>query len=96
MAVTEETRYEVHKYFEETMGSERAGTLMAMLPPVGWGDVATKQDLRQLREWASERFATKQDLSRVHIDLHKEIRAQTYVLLTAMVAIAGLLTVRLG
>ena len=27
------------------MGKERATTMMSLLPPVGWGDVATKRDL---------------------------------------------------
>ncbi len=27
------------------MGTERADTVMELLPPVGWADVATKQDL---------------------------------------------------
>lgn len=63
MAVTEESRYEVHKYFEETMGRERATTLMELLPPVGWGDVATKQDVLLLKEDIEQlRVATKQDL----------------------------------
>jgi hypothetical protein len=30
------------------MGSERASVMMRMLPPVGWGDVATKRDLDEL------------------------------------------------
>ena len=111
MAVTEESRYEVHKYFEERMGRERATTLMELLPPVGWGDVATKQDvllLRQelkqdvllvkqelkqdignLREWAADRFATKDDLHAVHVSLLREMRVQTMTLLTAMVALMG-------
>lgn len=28
------------------MGSDGADTLMALLPPVGWADVATKRDLQ--------------------------------------------------
>lgn len=31
------------------MGSERASIMMELLPPVGWGDVATKADLGVLR-----------------------------------------------
>jgi hypothetical protein len=30
------------------MGSERASVMMRMLPPVGWGDVATRRDLEEL------------------------------------------------
>ena len=84
MAVTEESRYEVHKHFEETMGRERATTLMELLPPVGWGDVATKQDLLALREWASERMATKSDVHQVHTSLLRELRIYAITLFTLM------------
>lgn len=47
MAVTEQARHDVYTYFQETMGNERAATLMELLPPVGWGDVATKQHVEQ-------------------------------------------------
>jgi hypothetical protein len=39
----------VFNWFEEAMGPERAATLMSLLPPVGWADVATKHDLAVLR-----------------------------------------------
>ena len=32
------------------MGSDSAETLMSLLPPVGWADVATKHDLAALEE----------------------------------------------
>ena len=40
MPVTEHERHQLFSWFEEHMGSERAATLMTLLPPVGWGDVA--------------------------------------------------------
>jgi hypothetical protein len=45
MPVTEHERHQLFRWFEEHMGSERAATLMTLLPPVGWGDVATRRDL---------------------------------------------------
>jgi hypothetical protein len=45
MAVTEYERNQLFAWFEEHMGKERATTMMSLLPPVGWGDVATKRDL---------------------------------------------------
>ena len=59
MAVTEQTRYNVHKHFEETMGQELAATLMEMLPGVGWGDVARKSDIDRLE------VAVKSDIDRL-------------------------------
>ena len=63
MAITDKDRTRLYQYFEETMGEERATTLMDALPPVGWGDVATKADLEQLR------LDTKKDLEGLRKDV---------------------------
>jgi hypothetical protein len=46
MPVTEQTRHDLHDGLIVALGKEKAATLMELLPPVGWGDVATRQDLR--------------------------------------------------
>lgn len=46
MSVSEFQRHEVFKWLEEKMGPERAAIMMDLLPPVGWGDIATTRDLR--------------------------------------------------
>ncbi len=48
MAITEKSRHELYLRLEEILGPEQANTLMTHLPPVGWADVATKDDLHQL------------------------------------------------
>lgn len=48
MSVTEHERHQLFTWFEEHMGPERAATMMNLVPPVGWGDVATKRDLELL------------------------------------------------
>ena len=48
MALTEETRHHMFQALERQLGAEEAATLMEHLPPVGWADVATKQDLDHL------------------------------------------------
>jgi hypothetical protein len=46
--IDERARHELYRAIEELLGTERADTLMSLLPPVGWADVATKDDLHQL------------------------------------------------
>ncbi len=53
--ITEQDRHELYVQLEQVLGTEEASTLMAHLPPVGWADVATKQDLE------FHAAATKQD-----------------------------------
>jgi hypothetical protein len=49
MPVSEFQRHQVFQWFEEAMGPERAAIIMELLPPVGWGDVATRADLELVR-----------------------------------------------
>jgi hypothetical protein len=48
MAIDERTRHEMYSGLEEKLGADVADALMAHLPPVGWADVATKQDIDRL------------------------------------------------
>ena len=45
MSITDEQRYDLHQTLAEKLGRKDAAVLMEHLPPVGWADVATKQDL---------------------------------------------------
>ena len=56
MAITEKSRHELYRRLEEILGPEEATTLMEHLPPVGWADVATKEDLRQLEGRLDAKF----------------------------------------
>jgi len=56
MSLSEQSRFELHRGLEEVIGSERAATLMAHLPPTGWADVTTKQDLAALEGRMDRRF----------------------------------------
>jgi hypothetical protein len=60
----ERARHELYLGVEEVLGTQRADTLMSLLPPVGWAGVATKDDIRlveneirQLEERVDARFA---------------------------------------
>jgi hypothetical protein len=49
MAVDERRRLELADAARRTLGDDAGITLMELLPPVGWADVATKHDLAVLR-----------------------------------------------
>ncbi len=50
MALDERARHELFLRLEQALGPESAETLMELLPPVGWADVATKRDLDALAD----------------------------------------------
>lgn len=91
MAVTEEARHDLYTYYQETMGRERAGTLMALLPPE---DVATKGDLMMVRkDLMMVRDELKGEITvqiaELRSEFHNIYRKQTMALLMAMVAISS-------
>lgn len=45
MVIDERTRHELHQRLEGVLGADEAATLMAHLPPTGWGDVVTRDYL---------------------------------------------------
>src|SRR3546814_5447924 len=47
-SVSESQRHQLYQWFEEAMGSEKAAVMMDLLPPCGWGDIATSDDVRHL------------------------------------------------
>jgi hypothetical protein len=46
--IDERARHDLYRAIEDLLDTKQADTLMALLPPVGWADVATKDDLHQL------------------------------------------------
>lgn len=57
MATSERARHELYARLEEVIGPVHTDTLMDHLPPSGWGDVATRQDLRELEARLDTRIA---------------------------------------
>ena len=97
MAIDERTRHEVHVAFEELWGPERAEAIMSLLPPVGWGEVATKRDLDALEhsirhEFRTEMAGLRTDLADVRTEFHRDLSAATRTMvfsLTSSVFVVG-------
>jgi len=96
MAVDERARHNLFLKVEETLGPETAEALMEMLPPVGWADVATNEDLRQLEERIGLRFDgalqdLRADLFQAMLDqAHTQFRNIVMLCTTMVFAVAGL------
>jgi hypothetical protein len=67
MTVDERSRHELYQKLEELLGPTEATTLMEHLPPLGWGDVATKRDIEQLA------VATKRDIEQLAVATKRDI-----------------------
>ncbi len=50
MALEERSRNRLYNRLREVLGQDEASDLMSLLPPVGWADVATKQDVILLKD----------------------------------------------
>jgi hypothetical protein len=89
VAVTEESRFQLFQRLEELLGPEKVSTLMELLPPVGWADVATKRDLDHLQSALDAR------IDRLGVELRAEMfreqRNQTLALIGANTTITALL-----
>ncbi len=57
MVVDERSRHELYRRLEEVLGPDAATTLIEHLPPVGWADVATRNDLAGLEQRMDLRLA---------------------------------------
>jgi hypothetical protein len=59
MPVDERSRHRLYRKLESVLGPEEAGILMEHLPPSGFGNLATKQDLEGLEERLEHRLTAK-------------------------------------
>jgi hypothetical protein len=77
MAVDERRRHELHTALSEKIGPEAAATLMELVPPVGWADVATKRDLSNEIGLLEARFGAR---------LEARLNSQTKTLVGVLIA----------
>jgi hypothetical protein len=84
MSITEASRFQLRTAIGLILSEEAADTLMELLPPVGWADVATKTDLQYLRD------ELKSDMHALQLTfeatLEKRLHEQTKWLITTMIA----------
>jgi hypothetical protein len=84
MAVSDAARRELYDAVVDKLGPGPAETMMELLPPVGWGDVARQSDITALRGELMGEIA----------QLRGEMRAQFGKILSAnaamAIAVAGL------
>src|SRR5207249_1782827 len=78
VASTEAARHRMYQRLEELLGREDAATLMEHLPPVGWGEVATKRDLDHLavttnRDLDHLAVTTKRDLDHLAVTTRRDL-----------------------
>jgi hypothetical protein len=85
MAPDERSRLQLADAAKKAFGDDAGITLMELLPPVGWADVATKHDLLGIEQ----RLERLEHLEVRMDELAREIRAQTWKLMTLMVAVVG-------
>ena len=94
MTVTEEARYHRLQQLDDSVGEKGANTIMELLPPVGWADVATKRDLDQQSERLglmvrAEISGVRAEIAGVRGDFQNSLRRMQTVLLSAVVSVAG-------
>ncbi len=77
MSPSERERLELYDHLGEVLGTDHAGTLMEMLPPTGWGDVATRGDLGLVgRELRAEMSGLGADLRGEMAELRSDLRGE--------------------
>jgi hypothetical protein len=85
--VSDEARRDLYGVLEKRLGQGPAGTLMELLPPVGWADVARQSDLVAVR---GEMAQLRGEMA----ELRAEVKAQLPRLIAAniasMMGVAGL------
>jgi hypothetical protein len=68
MTITEAERFQMHEALSTAHGKEVAAIIMEHLPPTGWGDVARRSDVADLRS----SFAKDMEILRMEMraDMH--------------------------
>ena len=85
MALSERDRHALYDAARRELGEAAADTLMELLPPVGWADVATKQDLEAL--YNRVEALVYREVSGIDRRIADEIQRQTRTIIVSLVGI---------
>lgn len=86
MTIGERDRLALDRRLEDTLGTDHADTLMELLPPTGWGDVATRADLHATAtELRGEMAELRGEMAELRGEMG-EVRGEIAVLRGEMVA----------
>jgi hypothetical protein len=92
MAITDEARNHLFNTLREKLGSEDAATMMDMLPPVGWADVARRDDVDRLErrfDRLDDRMGRLDDrMDRLEAALREQTRFYVMCLFAAIAAVS--------
>lgn len=92
MSITEYERHQLFIWFEEHMGKERATTMMNLVPPVGWGDVATARDLELQGAKVREEIATvRHDIAAMEARFSRTFAGWLFASQAAVIGAIGVL-----
>ena len=88
MITTEAERFQMHEALIDAHGKEVAAIIMEHLPPTGWGDVARRSDVADLRVLTTKdlemvRIALTSDMQALRGDMHMlgvELRGEMHML----------------
>ncbi len=84
MSITNEDRYHLQAKANAVLGEKEGATLMELLPPVGWADVATKSDLD------AQTAVLRSDLTTEIEKKHGALMRTMFSLATGMTAILSI------
>jgi hypothetical protein len=102
MAWTQASRQRLYRELGDLLSQEAVDELMDAIPPVGWGDVARRQDLTNLEhslraemaelrgEVRTEFAAVRTEMAGLESSLTAALRLQLFSMLGAMFTLAGL------
>ena len=93
MTTTEAERFQMHESLIHTHGKEVADIIMEHLPPTGWGDVARRSDVADLRSsFAKDMEILRMEMrSEMHVLFNQQLKWLVGLVITAQALGTGAL-----